>query len=55
MYLLIKSETNNATKNRIIINLDGVQNVFNFSEITNGTNIIIKIRFILEKRRGNVV
>ena len=40
---------NENGKNKIIINLDGVQNGFNFSDITNGTNIIVNTNLVLDE------
>lgn len=35
--------------NKIIINLDGMQNGFNFSDITNGTNIIVNTNLVVDE------
>ena len=39
---------NENGRNKIIINLEGVQNGYNFSDITNGTNIIINTNLVLD-------
>ena len=40
---------NENGRNRIIINLDGIQNGFNFSDITNGTNVIVNTNLVVDE------